>query len=212
MRLGVLLLLAIALSASAAKRKECNPKKDSSCCRAPRRASYPATRRAPPPTLFPFFSAGNRKSKCSKKVEKKPTKCSKKGFRGSCRSSCDEHWDDLSIDICTDEPTSEPKTKEFLAMMGGRARPKKPPVGSVDWTTGVPCVCDTHEDNAEPEHEYLTGLCQKTLPEDDGRGNKIKRCRSLHVDAGTTPPQNRCASDWEYCTAHPPSPPPRPPP
>ena len=43
-------------------------------------------------------------------------------------------------------------------------------------------ACDTHEDNAEPEHEYLTGLCQKTLPEDDGRGNKIKRCRSLHVD------------------------------
>ena len=34
----MLLLLAIALSTSAAKRKECNPKKDSSCCRAPRAA------------------------------------------------------------------------------------------------------------------------------------------------------------------------------
>ena len=183
-------------------------------CAAPR-ASYPAAGRATSPTLSFFLPTGDRKPKdrhCPQWVSKNPTRCSKKGFRGRCRASCDEHWDDLPIDICTDEPTREPKTKEFLAMMGGRALPKKPPVGSVDWTTGVPCVCDTHEDNAEPEHEYMTGLCQKLLPEDDGRGNKIKRCRSLHVDAGTPPPQNRCASDWEYCTAHPPSPPPRPPP
>ena len=144
-------------------------------------------------------------------MTKKPHKCAKRGFQGKCRASCDAYWPD--IEFCT-PPGAMSWTgskEELLAQMGKPT--KKPRAGSVDWTDSkVACTCDTHEDGATEDDESKTGLCQKKLAEDDGRGKQIKRCRSLHVDVGTTPPTNRCAGDWEYCTAHPPSPPPPPPP
>ena len=169
--------------------------------------SFLSSSRRPPRSRLP---AGNKKSRCEKLVRKKPHKCAKRGFQGKCRASCDAHWSD--IEFCTPPGAmSWPGSKEeLLAQMGAPA--KKPPAGSVDWTDGiVACTCDTYEDDATEEDEWRTGLCQKTLAEDDGRGKKIKRCRSLHVNYGTTAPMNRCAGDWEYCTAHPPSPAPPPP-
>ena len=50
------------------------------------------------------------------------------------------------------------------------ARPKKPPAGAVDWTTGVPCVCTQYTDGASEKDAAKTGLCQRKLPEYDGRG------------------------------------------
>ena len=40
--------------------------------------------------------AGNRKSNCWKKVQKKPTKCAKTKFGGKCRKVCDKYWGAIS--------------------------------------------------------------------------------------------------------------------
>ena len=163
-----------------AKKRGCNPKKNTSCCR-------------------------DRKSRCPRWVRKKPTKCAKKGFQGKCRESCDAYWGpETDIEFCTPKGTMAwPGSKEeLLAKMGAPA--KKPPAGSVDWTTGAPCVCTTYRDGATAEDMSKTGLCQRKLPEYDGLGGAAIPCRSLQGP--------RCASDYEFCTAHPPSPPPSPPP
>ena len=131
----------------------------------------------------------------------KPTKCAKRGFQGKCRKSCDDYWGPRTdIEFCTPKGTMAwPGSKEeLLAKMGG-APAKKPPAGSVDWTTGVPCVCTQYRDGATAEDAATTGLCQKKLPEHDGLGGEAIPCRALHVDSGTTPPKNRCTSDYEYC-------------
>ena len=134
----------------------------------------------------------------------KPTKCAKKGFQGKCRASCDAYWSD--IEFCYG-PAYVGSKEELLAKMG--ARPKKPPPGSVDWTTGAPCACTKYTDGATAEDAATTGLCQRKLPEHDGLGGEAIPCRSLHVHDGSS---IRCTGDYEFCTAHPPSPPPSPPP
>ena len=152
-------------------------------------------------------------------MQKKPTKCAKTKFGGKCRKVCDKYWGAISeIEFCTAKPSDIPgyvgSPKDLRAQMGAAGHPKKPPAGSVDWKTGAPCVCTQYRDGATAEDAATTGLCQRKQPEYDGLGGKAIPCRSLHVDSGTTPPKNRCTSDYEYCTAHPPSPPPspRPPP
>ena len=121
-----------------AKKRGCNPKKNTSCCR-------------------------DRKSRCPRWVRKKPTKCAKKGFQGKCRASCDAYWDPKNsktdIEFCTPKGTmSWPGSKEeLLAMMSG-APAKKPPPGSVDWTTGAPCVCTQYRDGATAEALDLAPL------------------------------------------------------
>ena len=157
--------------------KKCNPKKNTECCRAPRRtpprAAPPATHRGRRSTLlmYPLPPAGDKKSKCAKWVKKKPTKCAKNGFRGKCRASCHEHWGPISeIEFCHG-PAYAGSPKDLRAQMGGApARPKKPPAGSVDWTTGVPCACTQYRDGATAEDAATTGLCQRKQPEYDGLG------------------------------------------
>ena len=101
--------------------------------------------------MYPLPPAGDRKSKCAKQVfgtnrrRGKPTKCAKRGFQGKCRASCDAYWDPKNskpdIEFCTPKGTmSWPGSKEeLLAKMGG-APAKKPPPGSVEWTTGGPSL------------------------------------------------------------------------
>ena len=154
---------------SLAKKRGCNPKKNTSCCR-------------------------DRKSKCPRSVEKKPTKCAKKGFQGKCRESCDAYWGPKTdIEFCSPKGTMAwPGSKEeLLAMMSG-APAKKPPPGSVDWTAGAPCVCTKYTDGATEGDASKTGLCQRKLPEYDGLGGAAIPCKSLQGP--------RCASDYEFCT------------
>ena len=117
----------------------------------------------------------------------KPTKCAKRGFQGKCRASCDAYWGPKTdIEFCTPKGTmSWPGSKEeLLAKMGG-APAKKQPAGSVDWTTGVPCVCTKYTDGATAED---ASKCQRKLPEYDGLGGEAILCRSLNVGG------NRCSS------------------
>ena len=94
--------------------------------------------------------------------------------------------------------------------MGAAGRPKKPPAGSVDWRTGAPCVCTQYRDGATAEDAAETGLCQRKQPEYDGsrrRGHPVPvAARRLRDDAA----EELRTGDYEYCTAHPPSPPPSP--
>ena len=117
-----------------AKKRGCNPKKNTSCCRTqrrtPPRAAPPATHRGRRSTLlmYPLPPAGDKKSKCAKWVVKKPTKCAKKQIQGNCRASCDAYWGPTSgIEFCTPLGTmSWPGSKEeLLAKMDG-APAKKP--------------------------------------------------------------------------------------
>jgi hypothetical protein len=57
--------------------KKCKPKKNTECCR-------------------------DKKSKCAKWVEKKPTKCANKKIQGLCRYSCNSYWISVSdrIEFC----------------------------------------------------------------------------------------------------------------
>ena len=80
----------------------------------------------------------------------------------------------------------------------------------------VSCVCDTFEDGIKlkdvPKLSRTTGFCQKKLPEYDGLGKAIKRCRTMHVGLSDGE-RTLCAGDYEYCTYNlsPPPPSPSPP-
>ena len=96
-----------------AKKRGCNPKKNTSCCRTPRRTPPRAAPRRHPPAvrgstllMYPLPPAGDKKSKCAKQVfgnplkpwkPGKPTKCAKRGFQGKCRASCDAYWSDIEF-------------------------------------------------------------------------------------------------------------------
>ena len=90
-------------------------------------------------------------------MRKKPTMCAKKGFQGSAASR-DAYWGpETDIEFCT------PKGDGLAGLEGGAVgedgRRRKPPAGSVDWTTGAPCVCTTYRDGATAED-----MSKRTLP------------------------------------------------
>ena len=224
MKLTELVLLALALSTASARK--CNPKKDTSCCRTPPRPSCPAAAPAPSRRRNSLFRhrlmifwrvAGNRKSNCWKKVQKKPTKCAKTKFGGKCRKVCDKYWGAISeIEFCTAVGyTGVCGLAQGPAGADGRGRAPEEAARRVGRL----------EDGRPVRLHPVQGRRDGGGRGDDGAlpaeaaGVRRPRRRGHPVPVaprrlGTTPPKNRCTSDYEYCTAHPPSPPPspRPPP
>ena len=133
---------------------------------------------------------------------KKPHKCGQLAFRGKCRETCNDHHagiqnifeEDAEGPFCTTGQFLDQKM--YYKELRKPTKPKKPPAEAVDWTDGViACTCDTYEDDATEEDEWRTGLCQKTLAEDDGRGKKIKPVplapRQLRDDGADEPLRRR---------------------